>query len=118
MVNLDWSHDGIFDHEVAHLLLSLVRDQKHAEVVDVAEKPRTKAPPIALNTVELLRVASSRLHIGPKQAMDIAERLYIEVNLPHTHTHTLRGTHTHHTHTHSGVPHTHTLIGVHQLPSY
>ena len=87
-VSLDWSHDGIFDHEVAHLLLSLVRDQRHAEVVGVAEKPRTKSPPIALNTVELLRVASSRLHIGPKQAMDIAERLYIEVGpLAHMHVH-------------------------------
>lgn len=80
VVTLDWSADGVFDHEVGHLLLSLVRDHTHALVVGVAEKPRSKAPPIALNTVELLRVASSRLHIGPKSTMDMAERLYIEVN--------------------------------------
>ena len=78
--SLDWSHDGIFDHEVAHLMLSFVKDQKQATIVGVVEKPRTKPPPIALNTVELLRVASSRLHIGPKQTMDMAERLYIEVS--------------------------------------
>lgn len=47
----------------------------------VSEKARAKAPPTALHTVELLRACSSRLHISPKQAMDIAERLYIEVNI-------------------------------------
>lgn len=47
----------------------------------VLEKPRSKAPPPALNTVELLRSASIRLHVGPKQTMDIAERLYTEVGL-------------------------------------
>ncbi|XP_064393121.1 DNA topoisomerase 3-beta-1-like [Halichondria panicea] len=88
VVTLDWSADGVFDHEVGHLLLSLVRDHTHALVVGVAEKPRSKAPPIALNTVELLRVASSRLHIGPKSTMDMAERLYIEgfISYPRTET--------------------------------
>ncbi len=81
VVGLDWCADGVFDQEVGHLLLSLVRDHTHAQVVGVAEKPRSKAPPTALNTVELLRVASSRLNIGPKATMDMAERLYIEVSL-------------------------------------
>ncbi len=81
MVGLDWCADSVFDHEVGHLLLSLVRDHTHARVVGVAEKPHSKAPPTALNTVELLRVASSRLNIGPKSTMDMAERLYIEVSL-------------------------------------
>lgn len=79
-VSLSWCREGIFDHEVIHLFLKLVQDQKEARVVGVTEKPKTKAPPHALHTVELLRMASSKLHIGPKQAMDMAERLYISVS--------------------------------------
>ena len=79
-VALNWSLEGVFDQEVVHVFLRLVQDHKEAIVVGVAEKPRTKAPPHALHTVELLRMASSKLHIGPKQAMDMAERLYISVS--------------------------------------
>ena len=32
----------------------------------------------ALNTVELLRVCSAKLGIGPAQAMHVAERLYTQ----------------------------------------
>lgn len=77
---LDWSREGLFDNEVAHLFLSLIHEEKEARVKNVSEKPRSKAPPIALHTVELLRSASSKLHMGPKQAMDVAERLYTEVS--------------------------------------
>ncbi len=79
-VSLSWCRDGIFDHEVTHVFLKLVQDEKEARVVGVTEKPRTKSPPHALHTVELLRMASSKLHIGPKQTMDMAERLYISVS--------------------------------------
>ena len=77
---LDWAREGLFDNEVAHLFLSLIHEEKEARVKSVSEKPRSKAPPIALHTVELLRSASSRLHMGPKQTMDVAERLYTEVS--------------------------------------
>ena len=75
---LDWGREGLFDKEVALLFLARVQDCREALVVSVAEKPRSKAPPVALHTVELLRAASSKLHIGPKLAMDYAERLYTE----------------------------------------
>lgn len=78
-ISLDWCREGLFDNEVAHLFLSLVQGVKEAKVLNVTEKPRNKTPPLALHTVELLRTASSKLHMGPKQAMDIAERLYTEV---------------------------------------
>ena len=58
----------------------LLQGHKKARVVGVTEKPKTKSPPPALHTVELLRMASSKLRIGPKQAMDMAERLYIEAS--------------------------------------
>ena len=79
-INLEWNREGIFDSEVAHLFLCLVKDSKEAKVIALTAKQKTKSPPPALHTVELLRVASSKLHIGPKQAMDVAERLYIEVS--------------------------------------
>ena len=80
MIGLDWSREGLFDNEVAHLFYTLIKDTKQGIVTAVTAKQKTKAPPPALHTVELLRVASSKLHIGPKQAMDVAERLYIEVS--------------------------------------
>ena len=78
-VSLEWSRDGMFDNEVAHLFHAMVKGVREGRVEGVTEKSRSKAPPIALHTVELLRAASSKLHMGPKQAMDVAERLYIEV---------------------------------------
>ena len=78
-ISLVWHRQRIFDQEVASLFLGLVRDTREAVVERVTEKVKTKSPPVALHTVELLRAASAKLHIGPKQAMDIAERLYTEV---------------------------------------
>ncbi|CAI7993512.1 DNA topoisomerase 3-beta-1 [Geodia barretti] len=88
VVSLDWGREGLFDKEVTLLFLARVQDCREAVVVGVAEKPRSKAPPIALHTVELLRAASSKLHIGPKLAMDYAERLYTEgyISYPRTET--------------------------------
>lgn len=79
VVSLSWGREGLFDKEVAHLFLVQVQDCREARVVSVASKSRSKAPPIALHTVEMLRAASSKLHMGPKLAMDYAERLYTEV---------------------------------------
>lgn len=81
IINPDWGRAGIFDHEVAHLLFGLLKDTKEGRVTALTARHKFKVPPPALHTVELLRVASSKLHIGPKQAMDVAERLYTEVGL-------------------------------------
>ena len=48
-------------------------------VTSISQKEKSKTRPIALNTVEMLRVASASLGIGPQQAMHIAEKLYIQV---------------------------------------
>lgn len=57
-------------------------------VVSVSKKEKAKIRPIALNTVELMRTASSGLGMGPHHAMQIAERLYTQgyISYPRTET--------------------------------
>jgi hypothetical protein len=50
-------------------------------VADVSEKEERRQRPAGLNTVELLKAASSSLGLGPAHAMSIAERLYTQVNI-------------------------------------
>lgn len=69
----------MFDREVAGLFLERVKSSTEAKVIEVATKEGVKARPAALNTVELMRVASAALGIGPAQAMQIAEHLYTQV---------------------------------------
>lgn len=40
-------------------------------VVNIQAKEKVKARPVALNTVELMRVASAGLGIGPHSAMQV-----------------------------------------------
>lgn len=57
-------------------------------VISVVSKEKSKSRPVALNTVELMRVASSGLGMGPQHAMQIAEKLYIQgyISYPRTET--------------------------------
>lgn len=57
-------------------------------LVSVTSKEKVKARPPALNTVELMRVASSGLGMGPHHAMQIAEKLYTQgyISYPRTET--------------------------------
>lgn len=88
-VALDWQRVRCFDKEIASsVFLQLVKDMKVARVVSVTCKEKVKGRPIALNTVELMRVASSGLGMGPHHAMQIAERLYTQgyISYPRTET--------------------------------
>ncbi|KAJ8675437.1 hypothetical protein QAD02_011223 [Eretmocerus hayati] len=87
-VSLSWSRVRSFDKEVASIFLSHVKEHEFAIVSSIHSSEKTKARPIALNTVELMRVASSGLGMGPHHAMQIAERLYTQgyISYPRTET--------------------------------
>ncbi|KAM8865661.1 DNA topoisomerase 3-beta-1 isoform 2-T2 [Synchiropus picturatus] len=85
---LQWSRGRVFDREVGQTFVNLARSGEDAVVESVSKKEKSKQRPQALNTVELLRVASSALGIGPQHAMQIAERLYTQgyISYPRTET--------------------------------
>ncbi|XP_003225161.1 DNA topoisomerase 3-beta-1 [Anolis carolinensis] len=87
-LTLDWDRVRIFDREIAQLFLNITKAVKDAKVESVSRKEKSKQRPLALNTVEMLRVASAALGMGPQHAMQIAERLYTQgyISYPRTET--------------------------------
>lgn len=85
---LEWDRVRCFEKEVAVMFLSQVKEVKETKVVSVVSKEKSKPRPLALNTVELMRVASSGLGMGPHHAMQIAEKLYTQgyISYPRTET--------------------------------
>ncbi|XP_063979754.1 DNA topoisomerase 3-beta-1 [Diachasmimorpha longicaudata] len=85
---LSWARGRSFDKEIANIFLSHVKEHEQATVVNISSSEKTKGRPIALNTVELMRVSSSGLGMGPHHAMQIAERLYTQgyISYPRTET--------------------------------
>lgn len=75
---MEWERGRVFDPEVGAMFQKLVKEGQSLKVVDFTEKEDRKGRPAGLNTVELLKIASSALGMGPAQAMSIAERLYTQ----------------------------------------
>lgn len=78
-LNLEWGRGRVFDQDVGALFAGAVRDGGSLRVSSVSVKDEVKGRPPGLNTVELLKVASSALNIGPAHAMQVRQQ--------HTHTH-------------------------------
>lgn len=87
-IKLDWERVRMFDLSVANLYVDVVKGHSIAVVSSVKSKTKTKQRPQALNTVEMLRVASASLNMGPHQTMQSAENLYINgfISYPRTET--------------------------------
>nr|CCC95488.1 unnamed protein product [Trypanosoma congolense IL3000] len=76
-VTFEWVRGRVFDELIARLIHQRLSRLRTAKVIDVSVAPDTRARPVALNTVELMKVASKLLGIGPHHAMQLAENLYI-----------------------------------------
>ncbi len=77
---MDWDRVRTFDREIGDMFMKMMGAAKFAKVTAVTQKSKSKGRPTALNTCELMRVASSGLGMGPQYAMTVAERLYIQVS--------------------------------------
>eukprot|EP00758_Cryptobia_borreli_P003669 Tbor_TRINITY_DN3901_c0_g1::TRINITY_DN3901_c0_g1_i1::g.824::m.824/K03165/TOP3; DNA topoisomerase III len=86
LLQFEWERGRIFDEPIARLMHRKVSETKCAAVTAVTKSNESKVRPTALNTVELLKVASRTLGLGPHHAMAIAEHLYISgyISYPRT----------------------------------
>ncbi|KAK7306407.1 hypothetical protein VNO77_44346 [Canavalia gladiata] len=85
-IQLEWQRGRLFDINVATMFQKLIAEDGLLEVTELSEKQETKSRPVGLNTVNLLKVASSALGFGPQMAMQLAERLYTQgfISYPRT----------------------------------
>ncbi|EKX47433.1 hypothetical protein GUITHDRAFT_50898, partial [Guillardia theta CCMP2712] len=87
-LDLKWMRGSTFDRNQALLALRSCQQTSHARLVRVEKKERSLDPPLPLNTVALLQLASLRLGFSPAKTMAIAERLYTRgyISYPRTET--------------------------------
>jgi DNA topoisomerase-3 len=87
-VYAEWERGRIFDENIGNMFFKKIKGQSTATVMNYSKKAKSKQKPQALNTVELLRVGSAKLGIGPSQTMVLAERLYTQgyISYPRTET--------------------------------
>ncbi|KDN42125.1 hypothetical protein RSAG8_06983, partial [Rhizoctonia solani AG-8 WAC10335] len=71
-----WRRHHIFEFDVALALYEGTVENPMASVTKVTKKPTKKWKPLPLTTVELQKAASRLLHMTPKRALDVAEKLY------------------------------------------
>ncbi|KAL8600868.1 hypothetical protein ACOMHN_045006 [Nucella lapillus] len=83
-----WKRNRLFDHLACLVLYEQCTEDPVATVVDVRSKNKNKWRPVALDTVELEKLASRKLRINAKETMKIAERLYTQgyISYPRTET--------------------------------
>ena len=68
----------MFDQKKAQKLKNTLLANGEAQVVSVEEKKGSTQRPTGLNTVNMLKMASTALGMGPHHAMQVAERLYMQ----------------------------------------
>ncbi len=85
-LTLSWDRGRMFDEPICRSFQRLMQLSTHAVCIGVEEKKSKKDRPTAINTVELLKIGSRQLNLGPAQVMRVAEGLYISgyISYPRT----------------------------------
>lgn len=89
ILRLRWIRNRLFDKDVSAALFKTVQEnRKNVIVLSNISKDGFKNPPLPLNTVAMLKLASRVLGISPKDTMRVAEDLYLRglISYPRTET--------------------------------
>ena|SRR3990167_10277801 len=74
-ISLQWKRKRIFDNSVCSLYQEILKQFSYCKLEQVTSKPAAHQRPKPLNTVELLKIASKQLGLGPHTTMQVAEKL-------------------------------------------
>ena len=87
-LSVEWTGEREFNYGNIKGIYNTLKDVKEGKVIFVKRSTRSTGKPKALNTVEMLKVASAKLGLGPHTAMQIAEKLYTQgfISYPRTET--------------------------------
>ncbi|XP_076641227.1 topoisomerase 3-alpha isoform X2 [Halictus rubicundus] len=87
-VEFRWVRGKLFEKLPCEVLLEMCLEQPNATVEKVISKPKSKWRPLPLDTVELEKQGSRKLHLSAKETMKIAEKLYTQglISYPRTET--------------------------------
>ncbi|KAK6588006.1 DNA topoisomerase III beta [Cryptosporidium xiaoi] len=88
---LKWCRSKVFDLQVAKCLLQIIQGRENnalGRVIRVSKTNSRRIRPLPLNTVNMLKLSSTILGIGPFQTLSIAEKLYLSgyITYPRTET--------------------------------
>ncbi|XP_040569735.1 DNA topoisomerase 3-alpha isoform X2 [Lepeophtheirus salmonis] len=87
-VEFSWKRVRLFDQVATQVYHDICTENPVAKVEDCKSKPKSKWRPLPLDTVELEKLASRKLHISAKVTMQTAEKLYTSgfISYPRTET--------------------------------
>ncbi|XP_048575676.1 DNA topoisomerase 3-alpha isoform X2 [Nematostella vectensis] len=87
-VDFVWKRGRLFHRLPCLILYQMCLESPTAKVLSTSSRPKSKWRPLPLDTVELEKLASRKLHINAKETMKIAEKLYTQgfISYPRTET--------------------------------
>ncbi|XP_043513149.1 DNA topoisomerase 3-alpha [Frieseomelitta varia] len=87
-VEFRWARGRLFEKLPCEVFLDICLEQPKATVLKVLSKPKSKWRPLPLDTVELEKQGSRKLHLSAKETMKTAEKLYTQglISYPRTET--------------------------------
>ncbi|EDO40018.1 predicted protein, partial [Nematostella vectensis] len=77
-VDFVWKRGRLFHRLPCLILYQMCLESPTAKVLSTSSRPKSKWRPLPLDTVELEKLASRKLHINAKETMKIAEKLYTQ----------------------------------------